>query len=691
VSDDWCWPEARLGEALSMLGRPLGGNRAAAHRAEGSDPGAVLHGMGLEAEPVRATYHAALDRLRTLGPAVLWIPGGTEERFLAVQGGDRGRVHLLGPSGDRHAVQPARVRALLCRPLVAAQEEGVSRLLRDMGIQDEAARERIRESMVSERLGQASILDGVELRVPPGAAVLTQARHAGLLSGLGVLLAAHAARQAAFVAAAWCAGRALLAGRPESGWLFAFTLLLLTTVPAALAAAWAESVLAIHGGALLRRRLLCGTTRLDPDEARGLGTGQVLGRVFEAETAETLALSGGFTALLSAMELAVAAWVLGRGAAGTGHPLLLGAWTIGLFVWAAYIYRVRADWTRARVQMSERLVEGMIGYRTRLANETEAGWHLLEDQDLETYGASSRSLDDALSIFEAVSVRGFLLAGLAVLATAVAGSLDVASVAISVGGIMLAAGALQNLASGLSDLLGASIAWRQVAVLSNAAARQSPAGAEGQNDVEPEPGRIVLTGRGVSLTYPGRSRPALERASFAIHQGERILVEGASGSGKSTLTAAIAGLRKADAGLLLLDGLDPHAWGEERWRRKVALAPQFHENHLIAGPLAFNLLLGRGWPPGAGDLEEAEAVCREMGLGALLDRMPGGLGQPVGEGGWQLSHGEKGRVFLARALLQRAEVVVLDESFGALDPETLLQALECARRRAPTLVVVSHP
>lgn len=168
-------------------------------------------------------------------------------------------------------------------------------------------------------------------------------------------------------------------------------------------------------------------------------------------------------------------------------------------------------------------------------------------------------------------------------------------------------------------------------------------------------------------------------------------VEGASGSGKSTLAATLAGLRKADSGLLLLHGLDRHAWGEEQWRRRVALAPQFHENHVIAGPLAFNLLLGRGWPPRPEDLQDAEDVCRELGLGPLLDRMPGGLGQPVGEGGWQLSHGEKGRVFMARALLQRADLVVLDESFGALDPETLLQALECARRRTGTLIVVSHP
>ena len=83
-------------------------------------------------------------------------------------------------------------------------------------------------------------------------------------------------------------------------------------------------------------------------------------------------------------------------------------------------------------------------------------------------------------------------------------------------------------------------------------------------------------------------------------------------------------------------------------------------------------------------------VCHELGLGSLLQRMPSGLLQMVGETSWQLSHGGKGRHFIARALLQGAELVVLDESFAALDPETLARALRCVLRRAPTLLVIAH-
>ncbi|MGH9803172.1 MAG: ATP-binding cassette domain-containing protein, partial [Blastocatellia bacterium] len=100
---------------------------------------------------------------------------------------------------------------------------------------------------------------------------------------------------------------------------------------------------------------------------------------------------------------------------------------------------------------------------------------------------------------------------------------------------------------------------------------------------------------------------------------------------------------------------------------------------------------GRTWPARDKDYEEAEALCRQLGLGELLDRMPGGLMQMVGETGWQLSHGERSRMFLARALLQTSELVILDESFAALDPETLSQCLNTAIARSKTLMVIAHP
>jgi ATP-binding cassette subfamily B protein len=121
------------------------------------------------------------------------------------------------------------------------------------------------------------------------------------------------------------------------------------------------------------------------------------------------------------------------------------------------------------------------------------------------------------------------------------------------------------------------------------------------------------------------------------------------------------------------------------------MAPQFQENHVFSDTLAFNLLLGRRWPPLPEDLQDADAICRELGLGEVIDRMPSGFQQMLGESGWQLSHGERSRLFIARTLLQKAELVIFDESFGALDPENLYRALRTTLERAPTVLVIAHP
>ena len=106
--------------------------------------------------------------------------------------------------------------------------------------------------------------------------------------------------------------------------------------------------------------------------------------------------------------------------------------------------------------------------------------------------------------------------------------------------------------------------------------------------------------------------------------------------------------------------------------------------------MAFNLLLGRSWPPQPRDLADAAAICHELGLGPLLARMPAGIGQVVGETGWRLSQGERARLCLARALLADHDVLILDEPLGALDPHTARTILDVVRRRARTLVVISQ-
>jgi ATP-binding cassette subfamily B protein len=266
--------------------------------------------------------------------------------------------------------------------------------------------------------------------------------------------------------------------------------------------------------------------------------------------------------------------------------------------------------------------------------------------------------------------------------------------ALSVGGMLAAYRGFAKFAEGFSHLSGAILGWRQAEELFHAAARPEAPARIALPEAEPLPQNrsgAVLEAVDLAFRHRWRSRPVLDGCDLRVEPGDRILLEGASGCGKSTLAAVLAGLREPDSGLVLLHGFDRHTLGGAAWRHRVALAPQFHENHVFTETFAFNLLMGREWPPTPEDLAEATVVCRELDLGDLLERMPSGLQQIVGESGWQLSHGERSRLFMARALLQRAGVVVLDESFAALDPENLQQALDCALRRAPALVVIAHP
>jgi ATP-binding cassette subfamily B protein len=207
---------------------------------------------------------------------------------------------------------------------------------------------------------------------------------------------------------------------------------------------------------------------------------------------------------------------------------------------------------------------------------------------------------------------------------------------------------------------------------------------------KPEACATLLDARDLVFRYSHRTEPVLRNCNLQISAGERLVLEGASGGGKSTLVSLLVGLREPNSGQLLMDGFDRKTLGAEAWRKYIAAAPQFHENHVLAETFAFNLFMGRRGTIGPKEFEEAQEVCEELGLGELLERMPAGMLQMVGETGWQLSHGERSRLYIARALLQNADVVVLDESFAALDPENLQRAVDCVLKRAKTLLVIAH-
>jgi ATP-binding cassette, subfamily B, bacterial len=303
-------------------------------------------------------------------------------------------------------------------------------------------------------------------------------------------------------------------------------------------------------------------------------------------------------------------------------------------------------------------------------------------------------------LLNVVIVRGWLPVGLAGLAyTFVLGDASEVALAVSLGAVLLVQQAFGQLINSGIALADAYIAWGLVGPLFRAAGNPSEqagsvraqtllARTSAAQDTKRD---ALLDVQGLGYSYDDRSLPVLDRCNCVVHPGDQILLEGESGGGKSTLAAVLAGLRPATHGSILLHGFDRQTIGDLEWRRRVVLAPQFHENHVLTGTLAFNLLLGRSWPASRDDLLLAEALCRDLELGSLLAKMPNGIHQVVGETGWQLSHGERSRVFLARALLQQPDVLILDESFAALDPQTLRICLRVLMKQQRTMIVIAHP
>ncbi len=567
----------------------------------------------------------------------------------------------------------------------------LDRLLKASGL-DGARVERAERALRGERLRHARVGGLWLVRLPPGGSFWQQARRAGLPRHFLSFVAAYAISYSLLLASWGALGVGALQGSLVRDALTAWALLLLTLIPFRMMSVWSRARLAIGAGALLKRRLLAGALKLRPEEIRHQGAGQLLARVIESEAVETLALTGGFLTIAGLIETALSAAVLAAGAGGGLHLLLLAGWLLATAELARRFYRRRRSWTRQRLDLTDALVERLVGHRTRLVQEDRGGWHREEDRLADAYLGGSRCYDRAKARLLAVSPRGWLLVGLGGLLPAfLSGTGSATLLALGVGGTLTAYRGFSKISEGFSHLSGAILSWDYARELFAAAARPELAGAAAEGQAREGSRQPVLEALDLTFRHAGRNRPVLDGCTLRIAQGDRILLEGASGGGKSTLAALLTGLRDPEAGLVLLDGLDRHTVGAAAWRRRVVLAPQFHENHVFTETFAFNLLMGRRWPPEPEDLSAAVEVCRELGLGGLLDRMPSGLQQIVGETGWQLSHGERSRVFMARALLQGAQVVVLDESFAALDPENLEQALDCALRRAPTLMVIAHP
>lgn len=189
----------------------------------------------------------------------------------------------------------------------------------------------------------------------------------------------------------------------------------------------------------------------------------------------------------------------------------------------------------------------------------------------------------------------------------------------------------------------------------------------------------------VSLRYPGGGESALANITFAVPRGHTLGVIGGTGAGKTSLVGLIPRFYEATQGCVRVNGADVRTYPLQALRQKIGVVPQ--QAALFQGTVADNLRFGK---PDATEAELWEAL--DAAQAADMVREKGGLSAPVEQTGRNLSGGQKQRLTIARALVRKPEILILDDSASALDYATDA-ALRKALRELPgvmTVVIVSQ-
>ncbi|QDQ00339.1 ABC transporter ATP-binding protein [Lysinibacillus fusiformis] len=188
----------------------------------------------------------------------------------------------------------------------------------------------------------------------------------------------------------------------------------------------------------------------------------------------------------------------------------------------------------------------------------------------------------------------------------------------------------------------------------------------------------------VSFTYPGAENPVLSNVSFQVKSGEKLAIMGATGAGKSTLLQLIPRFYDVTSGQISVEGKDVQQWDLQELREIIGYVPQ--QSLLFTGSIAENIR----WGDAEAEMDEVLKATMQAQIHASVEDFPNGYDTRVGQKGVNLSGGQKQRLSIARALLRKGHLLMLDDSTSALDVKTEQALWEALSDERATMLVVTQ-
>lgn len=453
----------------------------------------------------------------------------------------------------------------------------------------------------------------------------------------------------------------------------------------------ARRMFAARAGLQLQRDMLmpafATSLRLPVDHKLARDQG-LLGRTFEeverlAQNATEGLIECGMAAGMIAVLAAALVYVDWQ--AAFAIVAIVGALALLHIVLARSLRAREAAWFETRSRCWSHIVESIAYMNTVRFNSAH---RFAEERFCERLERDLAARFSTIELAAYLDTAGRLAAGLIVAAIALLGGLRVMDGAMSVGDFVLVlsiGGSLSApvlaLVKSFDDMQTTTVSVNRLSALAEAHAEDIPL------ELDPaQKGPVQLSIENLGFSYSRDGAPVLAGLSCVFEPGERVAVVGPSGIGKSTLASLIFAARRPDDGVMRLNGVPIERIPLAILRQRILIVP--HEIDIFTGTVAENIALGAR----ESGLESIANAVRIAGLDAEIGALPQGYDTLLGQGGVDLSAGQKQRIGIARAVLRAPDILVLDESTSALDLATERRVLDKLLEHLPraTVIAITH-